>query len=138
MKDLHVVMSDATYYESHMRYPTNEKLLWESIEWTYAWIVDLCSGLKVRRPRSKYDEIRKRYLNFSRNRKKTVKKKRKLRTSLVYLLGKLDGQLDAIGEQYGKDLVLDGSYHKRRNIIRGCLPSKTKCTKPGNRCRAGS
>jgi hypothetical protein len=35
MKDLHVVMTDATCYGSLLRYPTNEKILWESIEWTY-------------------------------------------------------------------------------------------------------
>jgi hypothetical protein len=68
-------MADATCYGSLLRYPTNEKLLWESIEWTYGRIVDLSRKLKLRRPRSKYNEIRKRYMNFSRNRKKTQKKK---------------------------------------------------------------
>jgi hypothetical protein len=121
MKDLHVVMSNATCYESLLRYPTDEKLLWESIEWTYGRIVDLSRELKVRRPRSKYDEIRKRYMNFSRSRKKTAKKKRKLRTSLIYLLDKLNGQLDAMEEQYGRRLSLDGFHHKRRNIIREVL-----------------
>ena len=26
-------MTDATCYESHMRFPTEMKLLWESLEW---------------------------------------------------------------------------------------------------------
>lgn len=131
MKDLHVVMADATCYESHLRYPTNEKLLWESIEWTYARIAELSRGLKVRRPRSKYDEIRKRYMNYSRNRKKTRKKKRKLRTSLICLLGKLDGQLDAIEEQYRGKLVLDRVHHKRRNIIREVLSQQRRMHRSG-------
>ncbi len=131
MKDLHVVMSDATCYESLLRYPTDEKHLWESIAWTYGRIMDLSRGLKVRRPRSKYDDIRKRYLNFSRNRRKTARKRKKLRTSLIYLLGKLNGQLDAIEEQYCRRLSLDGSHHKRRNIIREVLSQQRQMHRTG-------
>ena len=32
LKNLHVCMTGATCYESHMRFPTDMKLLWESIE----------------------------------------------------------------------------------------------------------
>ena len=32
LENLHAYMTDATCYESHMRFPTNMKLLWESIE----------------------------------------------------------------------------------------------------------
>ena len=35
LDSLHVCMTDATCYESHMRYPTDMKLLWESLEWLY-------------------------------------------------------------------------------------------------------
>lgn len=131
MKDLHVVMSDATCYESHLRFPTNEKLLWESIEWTHDQIAGLCRGLKVRRPRSKYNEIRKRYLSLSRKRKKTAKQKRKLCTSLLYLLGKLNAQLDRIEGQYARELSLDGFYHKRRNIIRQVLAQQKQMHQTG-------
>lgn len=61
------------------------------------------------------------YPNFSRARRKTVKQKRELRVSLLYLLGKLNGQLDVIEKQHREELVLDGFYHKRRNIIRQVL-----------------
>lgn len=74
-------------------------------------------GVEDTPSRSKYDEIRKRYMNYSRNRKKTQKKKRKLLTPLIYLLDKLDCQLDAIEKQYRGKLQLDGIHHKRRNII---------------------
>ena len=116
-----IVMSDATCYESYLRFPTNEKLLWESIEWLHDNIVKICRSLKIRRPRSKYDDIQKRYLNFSRKRKKTQKKKKKLRTSLIYLLGKLDNQLDSIEKEYHGQLQPEGFYHKRRNIIKTVL-----------------
>ena len=33
LDNLHVCMTDATCYESHMRFPTDMKLLWESLEW---------------------------------------------------------------------------------------------------------
>ncbi|MEA4916577.1 transposase [Proteiniphilum sp.] len=131
MKDLHVVMSDATCYESHLRYPTNEKLLWEAIEWIYGRIVTLSRELKMRRPRSKYDDIRKRYMNYTRSRRKTRKKRRKLRTSLIFLLEKLDRQLDAIESQYRGILVLDGFHHKRRNIIREVLSQQRQMHRSG-------
>ena len=33
LENLHVCMTDATCYESHMRFPTDMKLLWECLEW---------------------------------------------------------------------------------------------------------
>ena len=38
MKDLDTMYTDATCYESEMRYPTDQKLLWEGIEKAYAMI----------------------------------------------------------------------------------------------------
>lgn len=32
LENLHVCMTDVTCYESYMRFPTDMKLLWESIE----------------------------------------------------------------------------------------------------------
>ena len=49
LDNLHVCMTDATCYESHMRFPTDMKLLWESIEWLYRHICRHCreSGHKA-------------------------------------------------------------------------------------------
>ncbi|MEI3423057.1 MAG: transposase [Butyricimonas faecihominis] len=33
LDNLHVMMTDATCYESYLRYPTSVKLLWESVAW---------------------------------------------------------------------------------------------------------
>ena len=121
MDSLGVVMADATCYESHLRFPTDEKLLWESIEWTYSQIVSHCSDLKLRRPRSKFDEIAKRYTSFSKTRKKTLKKKYKLRVSLIYLLDKLLGQLQTIERQYRHSLALNDKYYKRCHTIKEIL-----------------
>ena len=38
LENLHVCMTDATCYESHMRFPTDMKLLWESLEWLYKYL----------------------------------------------------------------------------------------------------
>lgn len=94
MRDLHVVMADTTRYKSQLRFPTDEKLLWESTEWTHGRIVDLRETLKTRRPRSKYDDVRKCYQSFIRTPKKTEKKKRRLRAPLFCLLEKTNGELD--------------------------------------------
>ena len=45
LDSLHVCMTDATCYESHMRFPTDMKLLWESLEWLYRHICRHCRDL---------------------------------------------------------------------------------------------
>ena len=45
LDNLHVCMTDATCYESHMRFLTDMKLLWESIEWLYSHICRHCRDL---------------------------------------------------------------------------------------------
>ena len=45
LDNLHVCMTDATCYESHMRFLTDMKLLWESIEWLYRHICRHCRDL---------------------------------------------------------------------------------------------
>ena len=57
MKDTHVELTDATCYESYIRYPTDVKLLWESCEWTYEQMKRVNKYMKGRMPRSKYAEI---------------------------------------------------------------------------------
>ena len=57
LDSLHVCMTDATCYESHMRYPTDMKLLWESLEWLYRYICRHCGELGIRRSRNKYRNV---------------------------------------------------------------------------------
>ena len=47
LDNLHVCMTDATCYESHMRFPTDMKLLWESLEWLQAYMPALQAGHKA-------------------------------------------------------------------------------------------
>ena len=59
MKDLDTMYTDATCYESEMRYPTDAKLLWEGIEKSYETMCTLSAKLNVHRPRTKYVEVEK-------------------------------------------------------------------------------
>ena len=61
LDNLHVCMTDATCYESHMRFPTDMKLLWESLEWLYRHICRHCRELGIRRPRNKYRNVAELY-----------------------------------------------------------------------------
>ncbi len=116
IKDQHSITVDATCYESEVRYPTDQKLLWESVHWTHHQIRTICKGLKVRLPRSKYIKWKKRYINYSKTRRKTYKNRRKLTRSLLWLLEKLNKELDIIEARY--DFEMTGLYYKRRRIIK--------------------
>ncbi|GHT70755.1 DDE transposase [Bacteroidia bacterium] len=129
-----VVFSDATRYESHLRFPTNEKLLFESIDWIHNQLVNHCKSLKIRRPRNKFDDIAKRYQSFSKTRKKTLKKKYKLRRSLIYLLGKLCSQLTDLEKAHKSRLDLSGSYRKRRQVILRVLEQQEQMQQTRKSC----
>jgi transposase, IS5 family len=92
MEQTHVTLIDATCYESHLRYPTAVKLLWESIVQVYGIVQQKRSRLKLRCSRSNYAKHKKLYMLYQRSRKKTKRKERKLRKQLLnYLLRLLQG-----------------------------------------------
>ncbi|UII27629.1 transposase [Fulvivirga maritima] len=94
MNNTHVLLMDATCYESYIRFPTDVKLLWESCQWVfekqlYRW----SKILGVKRPRSKYIDQKRKQMSYDRSRKKTYKAGRKRKKALIYLLSKGLGQL---------------------------------------------
>lgn len=92
MEQSHVTMMDATVYESNIRYPTDVKLLWESIVKMYQMIQGKRKLLKLRTSRSNYQKHKKNYLGYQRNRRKSKGKDKKLRKQLLkYLLRLLEG-----------------------------------------------
>jgi len=125
------MMEDATCYETSMRYPTNVKLLWESTEWSYNQIKLICKYLRIRMPRSKYEEQRMRYNNYSRKRKKSHKETIKRTRSLLYLLDKLLGLLREIEYQYQDKLSLPGKYLERIKVIRKVLRQQQEMFESG-------
>jgi hypothetical protein len=114
--DKHSLVMDATCYESYLRYPTNIKLLWESVEWLHDLIGHLCKQLGMPLPRSKYLKWKKRYESYSKMRRKTKKKKRALTRSLLLLLSKFSSELDRLEAQYG--IVMTKDQYRRRATAR--------------------
>lgn len=57
LENLHVCMTDATCYESYLRYPTSPKLLWECVSWLQRHLVLFCRGLGQRCPRNKFKDV---------------------------------------------------------------------------------
>ena len=82
-------LTDATYYESHLRYPTDVKLLWESCAWLHTLLSKTCKELGERKPRNKYADIDRARLAYGKQRKHTYKATQKLRRRLLNLLSKL-------------------------------------------------
>ncbi len=121
LDNLHVCMTDATCYESHMRFPTGMKLLWESIGWLHRHICRHCSDLGIRRPRNKYTDVAKSYLSYSRKRKRKPSRTRMLKRRMIRLLEKLLMQRDGIHNRYGTSLRYTQDYQKRLSIIRKVL-----------------
>jgi hypothetical protein len=89
MKDLDTMYTDATCYESEMRYPTDPKLLWEGIEKTYKIMCELSRRLNLHRPRTKYIDVQKANLTYRKQRKHTKSQNRKMTRRLLELLGKI-------------------------------------------------
>jgi len=111
----HIVM-DATCYESDLRYPTNQKLLWESVDWSYRQMKLMCKYLKQPLPRTKYNKWKNRYMSYSKMRKKTNKKKIPLTRSLLHLLDKLNGLLDEL--EHNCEIEMPKLYYQRRTTIK--------------------
>jgi len=89
-------VSDATCYESYVRYPTDVKLLWECIEWLHKEMLKLCSYCSLRQPRNKYKDQKRKYKSYSKQKRKTYKQTRKIKKRLLYLLDKLRGQIQVL------------------------------------------
>jgi hypothetical protein len=116
-----VMLSDATCYETSMRYPTNVKLLWESVDWCHGQLKQNCKYLKIQRPRTKYLKQKERYSNYSRKRRKSKKERRVLTRSLLHLLNKLLGLLEGLEEEYANKLELPLKYYRQLVTIHKVL-----------------
>lgn len=115
-----MVLTDATCYESYIKYPTDVKLLWDSCTWVHQQMKILCRQLQIPRPRNKFNEQKNKQLAFQKQRRKTKKQERKRRKALLYMLNKLLGQLSDIlllyhlQEQYNQ---LEEPFYERLAVI---------------------
>ena len=116
MEQTHVTMMDATVYESNIRYPTDVKLLWESIVKVHQIMQGKRKLLKLRISRSNYHKHKKNYLGYQRNRRKSKRKDKKLRKQLLkYLLRLLEG-LQELQSRY--EFNLNNKERKLINAIK--------------------
>ena len=93
MKNLDTVYTDASCYESLMRFPTDVKLLWECVDRAYKMMCGISSQLGEHRMRTKYNDIDKANLAYRKQRKHTHKQTRKMIMRLLALLGKILGEI---------------------------------------------
>ena len=124
-----VILEDATCYESSMRYPTNVKLLWESIEWLHGQMKLTCKYLKIRTPRTKYLKQKDRYSSYSRKRQK---KNQETTRSLLHLLNKIVFLQSQIQKQYAHRLSFPHRYHKRFGVIKKILSQQKEMFESGS------
>ncbi|MBN2893993.1 MAG: transposase [Bacteroidales bacterium] len=124
--DPKIVLTDATCYESYIRYPTDAKLLWESVSWVKPKLNGLYQLVKGAVPRSKFIDISKAYQIYSKKRRKTYKQTTKIKRRLIHLLKKLCEQLSDILETLGGLENWQDSYQKRYNTIKNILVQQTE------------
>ena len=130
MKDLETMYTDATCYESEMRYPTDPKLLWEGIEKSYTIMCEFSSRLKLHRPRTKYLDVQKANLAYRKQRRRSKSQTRKIIRRLLDLLGKLlkeirrmereiDGAVKLLTDREKGDLdIIIKMYRQQKNHFR--------------------
>lgn len=106
---------DATCYESSLRYPTDQKLLWESVYWLYKELKKTCKSVGINMIRSKFIKWNKFYIGYSKMRRKTNKKRRSLTRALLRLLKKFldfEKQIHSLKDKYSNN------YNKRITVIK--------------------
>lgn len=69
MKDLDTMYTDATCYESEMRYPTDAKLLWECIEKSYGIMCEESKRAGIHSPKTKYLDVENANMGYVKQRK---------------------------------------------------------------------
>lgn len=100
MKDLDTLYTDATCYESAMRYPTDAKLLWECIEKVYPIMCEASRELGIHRMRTKYLDVARDNMAYVKQRRHTQKRTRKIIRRLLDLLGKILAELRRLEREH--------------------------------------
>ena len=124
---------DATCYESELRYPTVQKLLWEAVSWLYNQLRKTCKALGVKMVRSRYNKWKKRYHGYSKMRRKTNKKRVPLTRSLLLLLKKfIDFEKQLLTRN---NLTFTPRYYKRVATIKKIYQQQDAYFKTGNKIK---
>lgn len=118
LSDKDLCLTDATCYESHLRYPSDVKLLWECCEWTQELMAKTCKALKERLPRNKYHDIDRARLGYAKQRRHTQNATRKMRRRLLSLLSKQIGQWNHLCKTRTVEIPLTPEQSKRLAAVK--------------------
>jgi len=115
----HFLKMDATCYESYIRYPTDVKLLWECCTWVYAkqlFPLRKISKIRLGKEKERFDVQKRRYLAYSKLKRRSHKKTRKRIRSLLNLLKRGLNALQELLNVYFKDSLEEGFYQYLNTI----------------------
>lgn len=132
MSQTNIMLEDATCYETSMRYPTNVKLLWECVDWSYCQMKLMCKYLKIHTPRTRYLDQKEKYFVYSRKRKKFKKDTRVRIRSLLHLLDKILSLLHEIEKQNSQNITLPKKYYTRLKTVKTVLKQQQEMFITGN------
>ena len=112
---------DATCFESHIRYPTDSKLLWECCQWVYGRLFQMRKtlGIPLGKPKERYDEQKRKQLSYSRLQRKAHKKTGRRIKSLLHLLNRGCWlMIDLLKDERAKLLTGSGFYQRLDTVFR--------------------
>lgn len=122
MENKHTLMDDATCYESYIKYPTDVKLLFDCSEWLFDRIDFMCRKHRLKKPRTKYKDQKRKQLNFQKRKRKTYKHKIKRKRELLYWVDRGQELLQSILDM-GPNIHCDLSagFYDRLKVVRTIL-----------------
>ena len=110
-------MIDVACHESSVRFPTNQKFLWESVEFLYRVMKYMCKKAGIKKIRIQYKNgVTCVTTPIVTKRRRTQKEKRILVQRLIKLVKKRDKGLDQPDLQY--EFQDKKTYEKQRLIIK--------------------
>ena len=107
------LMTDATCYESLLRFPTDIKLMWECCDWLHMLTTSTCKSLGERQPRNKFCSVSKARLAYAKQRRPQKSATRRMQRRVLKLLGKLIGQWNRLRSQFSPEITLTAEQEKR-------------------------
>lgn len=132
MKDLDTMYTDATCYESEMRYPTDQKLLWECNEKAYAVMCKASGRLGVHRPRTKYLDVERANMGYMKQRKHSRSQTRRIVRRLLQLLGKILKEIRKMEREPAGAEVLTDKERKTIGIVTKVYRQQSNHFESGN------
>jgi len=118
MSQTHVLMDDATCFESHIKFPTDVKLLYDCSEYLFDRIDEICLKFNIQKPRTKYRYQKNRQTNYSKLKRKPIKRTTRRIRQLLYWVQKGDDKLQQILNQHPEihDYLPESMYAKIKTI----------------------